>query len=72
MYLLLVEYSSCLFLHSVVCITYLRLCASTEAPDWEVDHNGKIVKLPRPVHGLRVWNAQQASYDDISPIMAGK
>merc|ERR1711916_262063 len=24
---------------------------SSDAPNWEVDHNGKIVKLPRPVHG---------------------
>ena len=48
------------------------MCTSTEAPDWEVDHNGKIVKIPRPVHGLRVWNAQKASYDEISPVMAGE
>lgn len=43
----------------------------SEAPNWEVDHNGKIVKLPRPVHGLRVWDSNSGSYKEISPIMAG-
>lgn len=43
----------------------------SEAPNWEVDHNGKTVKLPRPIHGLRIWNPNQCVYDQISPVMAG-
>lgn len=43
----------------------------SESSSWEVDHNGKIVKLPRPVRGLRIWNANEGAYDSISPRMAG-
>jgi hypothetical protein len=39
--------------------------------DWEVEHNGKMVPIPRPVAALRIWNANTNSYDAVSPVMTG-
>ena len=42
-----------------------------EEADWTVEHNGKIVRLPRPIAELRVWNAAAKDYEAISPRMEG-
>ena len=43
----------------------------SEEADWQVEHNGKLVKLPRPVAELRVWDASTGSYSAVSARMAG-
>jgi len=44
-----------------------------EQGDWEVEDEktGKKVQIPRPVSGLRVWNASKRDYDTISTLLAG-
>lgn len=42
-----------------------------EEAEWTVEHNGKIVRLPRPIAELRVWNTTAKDYEPISPRMAG-
>ena len=65
------SYVICTYMYTNVYINVSRILSIVEAPNWEVDHNGKIVKLPRPVHGLRVWDSNSGSYKEISPVMAG-
>lgn len=43
----------------------------SEKGDWETEHNGKVVHIPRPVAALRLWDSSSQSYVDISPAMAG-
>lgn len=42
-----------------------------ERSKWEVEHNNKIVNIPRPVKALRIWNSNTQSYESISPHMPG-
>lgn len=42
-----------------------------EQANWEEEHNGKKVSIPRPVTALRVWNSATQSYDEISAHMPG-
>ena len=42
-----------------------------EQANFEVEHNGKMVSLPRPVAALRVWNPEQKVFETLSPVMAG-
>ncbi|CAD7940234.1 unnamed protein product [Amoebophrya sp. A25] len=35
------------------------------------ERNGKTLKLPHPVSGLRVWNAKSKSYESINPRLEG-
>jgi hypothetical protein len=42
-----------------------------ERSQWEVDHNGKMISIPRPVKALRIFNSSTQAYDDINPMMDG-
>jgi hypothetical protein len=42
-----------------------------EKQDWEVEHQGKLVSIPRPVAALRIWNPSTEAYDPLSPVMTG-
>jgi hypothetical protein len=44
-----------------------------EVASWQItdERTGKLVDVPRPVHSLRVWNADTDSYREISAIMDG-
>jgi len=43
-----------------------------EKGDWEVkDDNGRTVIIPRPIHGLRIWNVNKRVYDVVSPLLPG-
>ena len=47
--------------------------ADEEKSDWVItdEKSGKLVDIPRPVLGLRIWNALTESYDSISPLLQG-
>lgn len=42
-------------------VTQWRLHLGEKA-DWETEHNGKTVSIPRPVSGLRVWDSTTHNY----------
>lgn len=42
-----------------------------ERAEYEAEHRGKIVSIPRPVKMLRIWNSATGTYDEISPHMPG-
>lgn len=42
-----------------------------EKKDWQVqDNNGKVVNIPRPVSGLRIFSAEKNEYVELDPLMA--
>jgi len=35
------------------------------------DKTGKTVHIPHPVSGIRIWNSETDSYDEVSPVLDG-
>lgn len=44
---------------------------AAEKADWETEHNGKMVSIPRPVHTLRVWDSSIHAYTAVDARMPG-
>ena len=45
------------------------MCCAAEKADWETDHNGKMVSIPRPVAALRVWDSSQHEYRGVMTLL---
>jgi hypothetical protein len=45
--------------------------SDAEKSQWETEHNGRMVPIPRPVAALRVWDSVVHEYKSVSPQMPG-